>query len=53
MRVIEVIEEGLEVIEVIEEGPIGPAGPSGLSTPTEIVTDFPTNPVTGTLYIKV
>lgn len=37
-------------IEVVERGPQGPAG---ISIPTEVVTDFPLEPVEGTLYIKV
>ena len=47
---IEVIEDSFGVVEVIEEGP---QGPNGISIPTEVVEEFPAEPIEGTMYIKI
>ena len=48
-EIIEVVSKE-EIVEVVERGPQGPAG---ISIPTEIVGNFPVEPIEGTLYIKV
>jgi len=50
MSKVEIVVDDFEVIEVVEQGP---QGVNGINTPTEIVDEFPVDPVEGTIYFKV